>query len=196
MVGFEEALRQDMESVLSDKRDFLALNGQAAVTDTSPVISGIISDLTNPTNPSDIMAYTDVLGAYDDHVDGKLAVSSDDVRMLVNADTYKKALSLVVGTAGNGGLLRDRLAFARTPSQRFRVSSNMPATASTIATAITYASQSGALGYFMPIWAGIELLADPYTMAKAGRRLLTAVLYIGAKLVDGAAYKRLEFKVA
>ena len=131
VVGFEDALQNDLRAVMMDKYDSLAINGQAVSGSNSPKVDGIISKLTDPTNPTAVAAADDYLGAYDDRVDGKYAMTENEVRLLVNANTYQQALGLSVGTDGRAGLLRDRL-----PRERFRVSANMPATASNIATAI------------------------------------------------------------
>ena len=65
VVGFEEALRADVQPVLWEKRDFLVTNGPAAMANTSPAIEGIISGLTDPTNPSDVFTALSVLDAYE-----------------------------------------------------------------------------------------------------------------------------------
>ena len=46
--GFEESLRRDLRSVLSDKLDALTLNGQAASGSDSPAVTGIIGSLADP----------------------------------------------------------------------------------------------------------------------------------------------------
>ena len=191
IVGFEDALQSDIRAVMMDKYDSLALNGQAASGTDSPKVDGIISKLTDPADPGSVASFSDYLAAYDDRVDGKYAMNENEVRLLVNANTYKHALGLAAGTQGRAGLLRDRL-----PRERFRVSANMPATASNIATAIAYAygARSLARGFIMPIWRGIELIQDRITKAKAGQRVLTAVMHVGFAMVDNAAYTRLEFK--
>ena len=193
IVGFEDALRSDLQAVMMDKYDALAINGQAVSGTDSPAVDGIISKLTDPTNPSDIADWEDYLAAYDDRVDGKYAMTSEEVRLLVNTNTYQQALGLTVGTQGRAGLLRDRL-----PRERFRVSANMPATASNIATAIAYAfgARNLARGFVMPTWRGIELIPDRITKAKAGQRVLTAIMHVGFAMVDNSAYSRLEFKTA
>ena len=187
--GYEEALRVDMESVLADKRDKLVINGQAAVTDVSPAVDGVINSLMDPTNPTDVAAWNDYLDSFDDMVDGLHANTAEEVRFLVNVDTWKHANGLQVATSG--ALLRDIL-----PSERFRSSANMPSTTSTIATAIGYRAGSPARGMFMPTWAGVEFIVDPYTLAKKGQKILTAVMIVGFEMVDSSAYARVEFKVA
>ena len=189
VAGFEEALRADIQGVLSEKRDALAINGQAAVTDVSPKIDGIINSLADPTNPTDVAVWSDYLDAYDSHVDGKYASNDGQVRMLVNPENFRMARKLQIPTSGQ--LLREML-----PSGRFRVSANMPATDATIATALTFASGASGRGFFMPTWRGLEMLVDPYTLHKKGQRILSAVMMIGADLVDASAYKRIEFKLS
>ena len=198
VVDFEDALRSDLQAVMMDKYDNLAINGQAASGSNSPKVDGIINSLTDPTNPSDVADWEDYLAAYDDRVDGKYAMTSEEVRLLVNTNTYQQALGLTVGTSGRAGLLRDRL-----PRDRFRVSANMPATPTSgandkIASAIAYAfgARNLARGFVMPTWRGIELIPDRITKAKAGQRVLTAIMHVGFAMVDNSAYSRLEFKTA
>ena len=189
--GFEAAIRGDLQSVLMEKRDSLCINGQAAVADTSPAIEGIISGLADPTNPTAAFSYSDVLDAFDDPVDGKHAMTSEAVRMLVNAATYKAARNLVVGS-NTGRLLRDLL-----PGARFRVSAAMPASSNAnIATYLTYAASSPVRTMICPQWAGIQLINDMYTLAKKGQRILTAILIVGFTLGDTGAYRRGEFKTS
>ena len=189
--GFEEALRVDIQGVLNEKRDFLAINGQAAVSNVSPKVDGIINGLADPTDPSDEAVWTDYLAAFDAGVDGKYAMSAEQVRLLVNSNVYQHANSQGIGTAAAGGLLRDRL-----PMARFRVSAAMPATASDIATAIAYSAGTPARSFVSPTWVGVQLVVDPYTLAKKGQRILTAIMMAGFDLVDTNPYRRLEFKTA
>ena len=190
VMGFEEALRSDVQSVLMEKRDSLCINGQAAVANVSPAVEGIISKLPNPSNPSSVFTWDDVLGAFDAHVDGQHAADDSSVRMLVNADTYRKARELVVGS-NTGRLLRDL-----PPGARFRVSAAMPATTTTIATYLTFAAASPVRGMICPQWAGVQLINDIYSRAKAGQRILTAILIAGFQMGDTGAHKRGEFKTS
>ena len=186
--GASDALATDLRAVLADKLDSVGLNGQAAVNNTSPALTGIVGALTNPTDPTDTAIWSDYLDAYDDAVDGKYAMDDSMVRLLVNVDTWKQARGLQIPTSGE--LLRDRL-----PQGRFRVSANMPATASDIATALAYADGPGR-GFTQAVWRGIRLIRDPYTKSSEDQTAITATMYIGQDMVDAARYSRLEFKVA
>ena len=46
----------------------------------------------------------------------------------------------------------------------------------------------------MPVWRGLQLVNDPFTMAKAGRRILTAVAMVGFDTLDLGGYAELSFK--
>jgi len=186
--GFEEALRADIRTVLGDKLDVMALNGQAAVNNVSPAIKGIISELPDPTDPTTEAAWTDYLSLYPEQVDGKTSMDGSNVRLLVNPETFKHAHGLQIATSGE--LLRREL-----PTGRFRASANMPDTASTIATILSYTASSRT-GYVQPVWRGISLIRDVYSQAASGQVALTAVMLTGAVMVDSSQYGRHELKIA
>ena len=188
VAGFEEALRMDVESVLMEKRDSLGINGQAVAANVSPVFNGLLNSITKPADPTAVTTATRYLAAFDAHVDGKYAMTGDDVRMLVGSDVYRHARTLSVTT---NVLLRDYL-----PANRFRVSANLAAADANIAQAISFASGAPARGFILPTWAGLELISDPYTHAKSGERQLTAIMFVGAILADANPYKRASFKIA
>ena len=187
--GYRGALRADLNRVMRDQMDSLVVNGQAAVTNVSPAVAGIINSLTAGDDPTDIAAAMDYLNTYTGAVDGKHASDDSAVRLLVNVATYQHAHGLQFGTSGD--LLRDRL-----PAARFRASANMPDTASDIATAILYGASSPGRGLISPVWAGVQLIDDPYTGAKTGQRTITAVSYVGFVMADAAPYALAKFKLA
>ena len=184
--GLEDALRRDLVTALSDKLDALAINGQAAVANVSPVVEGVLSNTTEPADPGNSAIADDFLDAYLDRVDGIYAYDENSVRVLVNADSFRHARKLREST---GGPLLDEL-----PDGRFRVSANLPATASTIARGISYTA--GRTGLVQPVWRSASIIRDPYTHAASGQIALTIVLLTGAAMVDAGAFAQLKFKVA
>ena len=185
--GMEEALRADLRATIADKLDAVALTGQAAVANTSPAVEGLISQLADPTDPTATATWSDYLGVYSGRVDGKYSADGSNVRVLVNADTFRQAYGLQVATSGD--LLSDRL-----PEGRFRASANMPATASDIATALSYAA--GRRGFVQPVWSALSVIRDPYTNAASGQVALTAIALTGAAMVDSNVYARHEFQLS
>lgn len=190
LVGLQGALRADLRMVMMDKIDDLVLNGQAVVANTSPAVTGLLSALTDPTDPTAQATAITYLTAYSDAVDGKYADSDEGVRMLVNPACYRHAFGLQFATSGE--LLRERLM-----RNRFRASANMPAVKDKFAQSIVYASSapSQARGLIAAVWRGMQLIEDPYTKAKSGERIITAVEFVNFVAADLAAYKQVAFQV-
>ena len=188
LAGMEAALRADLAATLADKLDAVALSGQAAAANTSPAVEGLVSQLTAPSDPSDVATASDYLTTYSGRVDGKYSADGSNVRLLVNADAFKQAYGLQLGTSGD--LLSEKL-----PAGRFRASANMPATASDIATAVTFAA-GPRRGFVQPVWRALTVIRDPYTKAESGQVALTAVVLTGAALVDANPYQLHKFKLA
>ena len=168
----------------------MALRGQAAVALTSPGVEGLISQLTAADVPTAVAAWDDFRGVYSSRVDGKYSVDGQNVRLVVNANTFRYGYSIQIGTSGD-------LLFEILPTSRFRVSANMPDTDSTtnIATAISYAA-GPRRGFVQPVWRAASVIRDPYTNAAKGQVALTVVLLAGAAMVDSAPYALHAFKLA
>ena len=189
--GVEAALRRDLMATMMDKRDKLAIQGQAVSGTTSPKIDGLLNTLTDPTDPGTIASVLDYVTAGDGAVDGKYAVDDSEVAILTNPATWQHAMGLQIATSGF--FLREYL-----NRERFRASGNMPDAVNTIAKAIRYASgaSSMARGVVMPTWRGMQVINDRYTRAKTGEFLLTFIQMVGWKVVDTSMYSQLEFKIA
>ena len=184
--GFEEALRSDLRMVLSDKLDALVLNGQAANSSTSPKWNGILNDSNaGSTAASAVAKALDIIGAFDARIDGKLAMNSDNVRMLAHPDIIKFANGLQIETSGE--LLRDY-------DLAMRASANMPAVASKKAKTIMHITGTGRRGLVAPVWRGIQLIRDVYSNAAEGQIVLTAIMLVGAVMVDDDVYHIQEFQ--
>ena len=174
--GLAQALEADLRGAQASQLDYLLINGAAAVTNVSPAVDGIISSLTVPSDPgADVAALTSCLKAQSAAVDGIYAQSGENVRLLVNPATYQAVFPSETTT--NDYVRVTELL----PAARFRVSAHMPAEVSDISTGIAFAAGAGVVGLVSPVWRGIELIVDRVTMAKAGRRMLTAVAFFLAE---------------
>ena len=185
VAGVEDALRADLRAVLGDKLDNFGLNGAAAVANVSPAVEGLLAVLPDPTNPTAIATANEYADAYLDRVDGLYSADGSNVRLLVNPEAYKFGRKLRTA----GGALLEEL-----PPNRFRASSNLPDTVSTIAKGITYSA--GRVGYVQPVWRAVTLIRDPYTNAAEGQVSITVVTLVGGAVVDSAPYSQIEFKLA
>ena len=185
--GFEEALRADIRAVLGDKLDLVASRGQAAVTDVSPVIEGLVTSYAQ-SGSDETSTWLDYLNMYPAHVGGKVSDDGSNVRALVNVATFQKAYSIQIPTSGE--MLMDRL-----PAGRFKASANMPLKNGELAYALTYAETSRTT-YVQPVWRGIQLIRDVYTEAAKGQVSLTAIMLTGAAMVNKSHHKLVVLNIS
>ena len=190
--GYQTGWENDLRGALTLERDRMILNGQAAVNNVSPAVTGILMDanITDPANPSAIALYSDYLNAFDD-VD-EYSDDGSNIRVLTNADAFKHARGLSVGPAASAfALLRDRVEMG---PGRFRQSNAMPDVAATISKAIS--ARIGYRGAVSPVWNRIEIINDPYSNASEGLINLTAYLLTNVGIADPKVYRHLEYKTA
>ena len=186
--GMESALRADLRATLSDGLDNQVLNGSG----TAPAVSGVLNRLTAPTAPTNTATAIDYLAAYSDSVDGKLAVTSSEVRLLAGVATYKQAAKL--GFTGSGELLETVL--ERVGPGRFRASSRIPAAVSNIQHAVIYRYARGGGNAYVPTWGGVSIIRDPYTESSSGRVALSAHLLFNFVVKDLSSWTQASFKLA
>ena len=194
--NFESALRAHTSMALSHALDDQVISGNG----TSPNIEGLVSQLTDPTDPTAIVDFDAYVAAFADAVDGLWASKPSEVGIVANVDAYK--LSAKTFRDGTGGQSRaGEVAFsdyARAHYGGWWTNSRMPATASTIARGIVH--RMGRMGMrtaCLPTW-GTLSVDDIYTDSAKGERHFTVHTLVGSKvlLVQPAAYSLAEFKVA
>ena len=175
----EDSLRLDLAGALEEARDAAIIAGGG----TAPEVEGFLAALTDPTNPSAESAFADYASARASLVDGKYAMSEDDIRLVVGKETYKHAAGIY--QTGSGVSALDRL--------KARVSAHITAPAANIQRAIAAMSQGRAVS---PMWPSIGLIRDPYTGASKGEITLTATALWNFKILDESGFSLLEFKLA
>ena len=174
----EDSLRVDLAGAIEEARD----KGIIAGDGTAPNVEGFLAALTDPTNPTAESAFADYASARAGLVDGKHAMSEDDVRLVVGKETYKHAAGIY--QTGSGVSALDRL--------KARVSAHVTAPASNIQRAIASMSHGRAVS---PMWPSIGLIRDPYTGASKGEIVLTATVLFNFKILDESGFSLLEFKL-
>ena len=187
----ENSLKSDLAEVIRTYLDFQAIQG----TGVAPYVSGLLTGLTRPaTNPSAIVKTDDFLAAATALIDGTTTFDERDVRLLVNAQTYKK---ISAAKASNGSYLVPAL---RERLNGIRVSSTMPdaptsGNKSNITENIAFSTRAPS-SVVMPVWSGVRLIRDNVSDAASGVVNLTAIwLYALAKVRTGQYAKWLA-KVA
>ena len=179
LAAMEDALRVDLAGAIEEARDAGIIAGDG----TAPNVNGFLSELTDPSNPSAVAVFADYASARAGLVDGKHAMSEDDVRLVVGKQTYRHAAGIY--QSGSGVSALDRL--------KARVSAHVTAPASDIQRAIASMSQGRAVA---PMWPSIGLIRDPYTGASKGEVILTATALWNFKILDESGYALLEFRLA
>ena len=197
--NFEAALRQNVSMALSAELDDQAINGNG----TAPNIEGLIDQLTDPTNPTDVATFDAWVEAFADQIEGLWASMMSDVRMVVNVDAYKLAAKTFRGAATAGAPNQTASDYLKASTGGFWTNKRMPATPATganqnIARGIVYrAGRTGLRTACLPTWGTISV-DDIYTSSRSGQRHFTVHALIGDKvlLVQPDAYDLAEFKVA
>ncbi|MCY3661325.1 MAG: hypothetical protein OXH28_00705 [bacterium] len=207
--SFEAALRQNLTLAMSAQLDDFCLNGTGA----SNQPQGLIPQLTDPTDPTDVMDWAGFVSLAAGGIDGgPWAEDMTAVRLCVNADTIRLA-ETTFREPGTVGTPADQYsdtpgemsaaAYLRAHSGGLFASSRMPATASNIAAAVRYrAGTTGLDGVnagrtaVCPTWAMLAI-DDIYTDAAAGTKHLTLHALVGDVLLEQSdAYERVDVKVA
>ena len=199
--NFESALRQNVSMKLSSEYDDQAINGNG----TSPNVSGLIAQLTDPTNPTAIAGFDDMVAAFADSIDGLWASTIAEVAIVANVDAYKLSAKTfrdrVIDTGQRGGVSLGDMTFASYAEKMtggWWTNKRMPATASTIARAIVYRKgQMGLRTACHPTW-GTLSIDDRFSDSRSGQTHFTVHVLVGDRVLitQPAAYSMVEFKVA
>ena len=181
--GMEEALRMNLGQVAGDQLDNQGVNGSGT---GDGKVNGLLAILDNPTAPAasaeDFARYVTAVAS---HVDGTFSVDLAGIRALVGPKTYQHMSSVFRHNSSD----MTAEAWATTRTGGLRVSPRIADPASNIQQAIIRrANPAGDRVAVMPVWQGLEIIRDPYTGAKKGEVVVTAVALVGDVVVlrDGA----------
>ena len=181
--GMEEALRQNIGSVLSDALDNQAVNGSGSGDGT---LNGLLAILTDPAAPAaNAETFARYVAAAAGHVDGLFAVDLAGIRQLVGVATYGHMAGAF--RANEDSMTAEGWLSTRTGG--VRTSRRISAPAGNIQQAIVRrANPAGDRVAVMPVWEGLQLIRDPYTAAGKGEIVVTGLMLVGDVIVlrDGA----------
>lgn len=190
--GMEEALRVNISSVLSDALDKQAVNGSGTGDGT---LNGLLNILTDPTAPAaNAETFARYVAAAASHVDGLFAVDLGGVRQLVGVQTYGHMAGAF--RANEDSMTAEGWLMSRTGG--VRTSRRIAAPASNIQQAIVRRSNpAGDRIAVMPTWQGLQLIRDPYTAARKGEVVVTALMLVGDVIVlRGGAFVQESYRLA
>lgn len=196
--SFESSLRMATSQALSDQLDEQIINGGG----TAPALSGLLHQLTRPTNPTDVADFDDYNAAVADRVDGIWAGSMRDVRMLVAAKGYALAAKSFrdISTADLGDV--SAASYLMDKAGGFSAAARLltPASGSNENIADGLAVLLGKPGLrvaCLPTWASV-VIDDIYTQADKATRVYNMHVLVGEKVIlnYSAAFSFVTFKVA
>ena len=180
--GLEEALRMNLRDALSDGLDQFIL---ADATD------GLLAGgLTPATDPSGVAAYLGYQSAVFDSVDGRYAMTPNDIKLLWGSASMRHASTVYRSTDSDSGYESVMKNSAGT-----RVSSHVPAPASNIQVAL--AVKGAHPGAIAPIWNAIELIPDSsIPLISKGHVALTGIMLYAFDIFRADSFVPLKFKLA
>ena len=180
----ESTLRTDLRNVMADQLDEQVINGNG----TAPNVSGILQELTNPSNPSATATFPTYRNVPIDALDGKLTRAEGNIRVLLGLKTYQHARKLLNSTSE-----RDAIEAMRGLGARVQYSVKLPDPSSNIQQAITTVEPGAAVA---PVWQGITMIRDPYTNASKAQVALTAHMLFGFAFKRKDGWDQIAFKLA
>ena len=186
---FETALREALQSKLSDSFDNQVINGSGV----APNLNGLIKQLADPAAPAaGVEDFARWAGIAAGVVDGLWAVSLADVSTVWNAVAFRQAASVFRGTDGP----ISAATYLQNTSRSFRANARMPAAAANIATGIAARlGQPGITRAVVPSW-GRLVVDDIYTDSDKGERHITISAIVGDLLIaQPDAYAQLAARV-
>ena len=201
VANFETILRQNLMLAMADELDRLGLNGDGQ--GANPL--GLLAQLTDPDDAADAITWGGFVALAAGGIDGgPWAEGLGDVKLLVNAETQRKAETTFqsgTGTDTPGEL--SAAAYLRQHSGGFFASRRMPATASNLAAAVRVrAATAGLVGVdamrlaVCPVW-DILTIDDIYSDSASGTRHVTIHHLIGDVLIEQPdAFEQVSVKLA
>ena len=191
--GLEEGLREDLGMAMSDAMDKQVLVGDGTGANIGGFTTGGANGALNAALPADqnaVATYADFRKLYTGFVDGKYANDASEVRALVTASTYAYADSVFrANESEDTGLMA-----AMRIGGGFRVSGNMPATASN--NDLVLRCRGMARAAVAPVWQGLRLIRDEVTAANKGQVRLTAIALWNFAVIRADQYDLEKLKIA
>ena len=191
--NFESSMRDNLMMVLGDQYDRQCIAGDGS----APNVNGLVNQLTDPADPTDVATFDAFLKAFSDQIDGLWAPTVSAVKLITNADAYRLSATTFRDTTTDLGAT-SFADYAMQHTGGWSCNSRMAATASNIARAIVYRmGKPGIRTASHPVWASISI-DDIYTDSASGQRHVTMHLLVGSQVIviQPDAYDLAEFKVS
>ena len=184
--GLEDALRRDLRASIQDHMDDQIVNGNGS----SPNVSGFLDELTAPTAEGARATFASYVKAFTGEVDGINAYDIAELRGVISTSTYAdmEAMYRANNTEHTGySELRRR-------GVGLRVSDRMPNTPASGTlnkndTIIIAKTGYPGMNAVAPIWEGVHMIRDPYTLATKGEVRITMLMLWNFQILREAGWK-------
>ena len=175
MPSMEADLRMAIAGAMADNLDAQVISGSGA----APNLSGLFHQADDVAIAGAAESFNSGISRFAGLVDGKYAHGWGDIRALIGTKTFE----LYAGSFQNSNKgdisLYDYL---MGKLGGLRVSTRVPDVAATGQKGIALLSAQGQ-PVTVPIWSGVEIIVDPYTLVGKGQRSVTAVTLVGSPFI-------------
>ena len=181
--GLSDALRMNLSDALADE-----LDDQILTNSTNGLFSGSNLDDHDASAVGTFVTLKKRI-AYDS-IDGRYASNAGDLRVVLGAASYAFAGGVYRGNNSDV----DALESIMSKVAGVRVSSHVPAVASNKQELIV--ARGTAQHVAVALWQGMDLIEDPYSLAKSGEVILTARMLHAIKILRKDGFRKVELQHA
>ena len=180
--GMDAALRQNLSDALADGLDKAIVAGANGLLTGANLAAHDVNAVTSYALYREQFAYG--------RVDGKYAVATSDLRVVMGAATFEHASGQYRGASDNTDALMAIVA-AGIP---VRVSAHVPAAGGSKQNAVVRLGLRSDM--VAPIWQGLTLIPDEVTKAAEGQVRITAVLLHAVKILRANGFHKQQVQIA
>ena len=183
IAGLSDALRMNLSDALADE-----LDDQILTNATNGLFSG--TNLADHNASATGTFVTLKKRVVYDAIDGKYATNAGDLRVVLGSASYAFAGGVYRGNNSDVDALESIMGKVA----GVRVSSHVPAVASSKQELVV--ARGTAQHVAVALWNGIDLIEDPYSMAKTGEVILTARMLHAIKILRKDGFRKVELQHA
>ena len=181
--GLSDALRLNLSDALSDELDDQILTNSTNGLFSSTNLSN------NNTSTLDTFITLKKRIVYD-AIDGKYANNAGDLRIVMGSASYAFAGSLYRGNNGDVDALESIMGKVA----GLRVSSHVPSVSGNKQNLVV--ARGTAQHVAVALWQGVDLIEDPFSLAKSGEVILTARMLFAAKILRKDGFRKVQLQHA
>lgn len=185
--GLEQAVRRDMSEAIRSALDQAVFLGTGANGQPTGILPGASAASVTETAVDAAATWSALRGAVTRFLTANAADGPGQVRVLMRPEVWD-ALEGAVFDSGSGLTEWDRVT-RNIPAQNIAISSNTldaPTGSPTVSKVLLSTVASGVAPALLGLWGAVDLIRDPYTLAKSGQLKLTALVTADVAILRAA----------